>query len=160
MHSSEFLRDAERHRVKGNGPDGKKSGEITGFDEDVFDVAIGGKYLFACSADKKVRQFEGKELIRKGEVDEGYEDEKKWGAYNMERLAVVASDGSGKPALVKAAADLDRGVSQPRFVSNGIQFLVTDDRSTYLARTGLTSDAHRRVRPAAAAYRLISPAGD
>ena len=42
-------------------------------------------------------------------------EEKKYGAYGMERLAVVASDGSGKPTLVKAAADLDRGVSAPAF---------------------------------------------
>jgi dipeptidyl aminopeptidase/acylaminoacyl peptidase len=29
---------------------------------------------------------------------------------------------------------MDRGVSQPRFVSDAVQFLVTDDRSVYLAR--------------------------
>src|SRR5262249_18468791 len=34
-------------------------------------------------------------------------DEKKYGAYGMERLAVVPSDGSAKPALGKAAAHLD-----------------------------------------------------
>ena len=61
-------------------------------------------------------------------------DEKKWGAYNMERLAIVPADGSAKPTIVKATADMDRGVSQPRFVGSGIQFLVTDDRSVYLAR--------------------------
>ena len=46
--------------------DGKKSGEITGFDEDVFSVVIGGGFIFACSADKKVRQFavEGRDLVR------------------------------------------------------------------------------------------------
>ena len=44
--------------------DGKKSGEITGFEDDVFGLVLGGKYLFACGADKKVRQFEGKELVR------------------------------------------------------------------------------------------------
>ncbi|HKE23322.1 MAG TPA: S9 family peptidase [Bryobacteraceae bacterium] len=63
-------------------------------------------------------------------------DEKQWGAYNMERLATVAADGSDKPALVKAAADLDRGVSSPRFNDDGsaISFLVADDRSVYPAR--------------------------
>jgi WD40 repeat protein len=44
--------------------DGKKSGEIGGFEEDVFGVVIGGGFVFACSGDKKVRQFEGKDLVR------------------------------------------------------------------------------------------------
>jgi dipeptidyl aminopeptidase/acylaminoacyl peptidase len=63
-------------------------------------------------------------------------DEKKWGAYNMDRLALVPADGSSAPALVKAAADLDRGVASPRFSDDGasITFLVADDRSVYPAR--------------------------
>jgi dipeptidyl aminopeptidase/acylaminoacyl peptidase len=67
-------------------------------------------------------------------------DEKKWGAYNMERLAVVPADGSTAPALVIAAADLDRGVSSPRFSedSNSITVLVADDRSVYPVRVPLT----------------------
>ena len=74
-------------------------------------------------------------------------DEKQWGAYNMERLATVASDGSGRPALVKAAADLDRGVSAPRFSADGsaITFLVADDRSVYPARLGLAGGAAERL---------------
>jgi WD40 repeat protein len=46
--------------------DGKKSGEINGFEEDVFGVVVGGGFVFACSADKKVRQFAeaGRELVR------------------------------------------------------------------------------------------------
>ena len=44
--------------------DGKKSGEIGGFDGDVFDMIVGGKFILACSADGKVRQFEGKNLLR------------------------------------------------------------------------------------------------
>ncbi len=74
-------------------------------------------------------------------------DEKKYGAYNMERLAVVAADGAGEPALVKAAADLDRGVSTPRFTPDGgsITFLVADDRSVYPARVRLSGGAVERL---------------
>ena len=62
-------------------------------------------------------------------------DEKKYGAYNMEHLAVVATDGASAPSLVRAAADLDRGVSSPRFSPDGsaVHFLVNDDRSVYPA---------------------------
>jgi dipeptidyl aminopeptidase/acylaminoacyl peptidase len=74
-------------------------------------------------------------------------DEKKWGAYNMERLAVALSDGSAAPALVKAAADLDRGVSAPRFGedSGSITFLVADDRSVYPARVRLSGGAAEKL---------------
>jgi dipeptidyl aminopeptidase/acylaminoacyl peptidase len=74
-------------------------------------------------------------------------DEKKYGAYNMERLAVVASDGSGKPALVKAAADLDRGVSAPHFTADGraIDVIVADDRSAYPARIPLAGGAAEKL---------------
>jgi dipeptidyl aminopeptidase/acylaminoacyl peptidase len=66
-------------------------------------------------------------------------DEKKWGAYNMEHLATVASDGSAAPMRLKAVEDLDRGVSNPRFSADGtsITFLVTDDQSVYPARAPL-----------------------
>ncbi len=55
------------------------------------------------------------------------------GAYNMSRLAVVPAAG-GDPKIL--AGKLDRGVSSPRFATNGssILFLVADDRSEYLAR--------------------------
>ena len=64
-------------------------------------------------------------------------DEKKYGAYSMEHLAIVPADGSSAPVRVKAAEDLDRGVSSPRFSADGrwVTFLVTDDRSAYPART-------------------------
>jgi dipeptidyl aminopeptidase/acylaminoacyl peptidase len=60
-------------------------------------------------------------------------DDKKWGAYGMEHLALVASDGSRVPERVKATENLDRGVGSPHFTENGewIVVLVTDDRSVY-----------------------------
>lgn len=66
-------------------------------------------------------------------------DEKKFGAYSMDHLTLVPADGSAAPARVKAAEDLDRSVSSPRFTSDGrsITFLVTDDRSVYPARTSV-----------------------
>lgn len=74
-------------------------------------------------------------------------DEKKWNAYSMERLATVPSDGSAAPALVKAAADLDRGVASPRFGedSASLTFLVADDRSQYPARVRLSGGAVEKL---------------
>src|SRR5437588_3989601 len=60
-------------------------------------------------------------------------DEKTYGAYNMEHLMFVASDGSSAPTRVKAVEDLDRGISGLRFASDGKTVIatVTDDRSVY-----------------------------
>jgi len=74
-------------------------------------------------------------------------DEKKYGAYSMEHLSLVPSDGSSAPARFKASEDLDRGVSSPRFTSDGkaIQFLVTDDRSVYPMKASLSGGAAQRL---------------
>jgi dipeptidyl aminopeptidase/acylaminoacyl peptidase len=76
------------------------------------------------------------------------EADKKFAAYGMERMALVASDGSAPPALVKATADLDRGVSAPHFSTDGssITFLVTDDRNVYPASVGVNGGAVKRLR--------------
>lgn len=68
-------------------------------------------------------------------------DELKFGAYNMNHLTTVASDGSSAPVRVKAAEDLDRGVSNPRYSADGrsINFLVTDDMSVYPAKIDLAT---------------------
>jgi len=74
-------------------------------------------------------------------------DEKKYGAYNMDHLGLVSADGSSAPTRLKAAEDLDRGLSSPRFSSDGksIQFLVTDDRSVYPVRASLSGGAAQRL---------------
>jgi dipeptidyl aminopeptidase/acylaminoacyl peptidase len=74
-------------------------------------------------------------------------DEKKYEEYSMPRLALVASDGSAKAALVKPVAALDRGVSDPRFSADGqwISFLVIDDRSVYPARVRLGGGSVERL---------------
>jgi dipeptidyl aminopeptidase/acylaminoacyl peptidase len=74
-------------------------------------------------------------------------EEKKYGAYGMEHLTVVASDGSSAPSRVKAAEDLDRGVSSPRFSADGktISFLINDDRSEYPAQVNLAGGAVQRL---------------
>ena len=74
-------------------------------------------------------------------------DEKKYNAYGMERLAVVASDGSTAPSLVKAAKDLDRGVSAPRWGADGksITVLVADDRNVYPARLPVSGGSAERL---------------
>ena len=63
-------------------------------------------------------------------------DDKKWGAYGMEHLTLVASDGSRLPERVKASEALDRGLSQPRWSDDGnsIYAIVTDDMSAYGVR--------------------------
>jgi dipeptidyl aminopeptidase/acylaminoacyl peptidase len=74
-------------------------------------------------------------------------DEKKYGAYSMDRLGLVATDGSSAPTRFKAAEDLDRGVSSPRFNADGksITFLVTDDRSVYPMKANLSGGAAERL---------------
>src|SRR5438046_895260 len=63
-------------------------------------------------------------------------DEKKYGAYSMEHLTLVAADGSAPPRRVASSEALDRGVSQPRWSDDGrnIYGIVTDDMSAYGAR--------------------------
>ncbi len=63
-------------------------------------------------------------------------DDKKYGAYGMEHLAIVAADGTAPPQRVAASETLDRGVSQPRWSDDGrdIFAIVTDDMSAYGAR--------------------------
>jgi dipeptidyl aminopeptidase/acylaminoacyl peptidase len=75
------------------------------------------------------------------------ETDKKFASYGMERLALVATDGSAAPALVKATADLDRGVSAPRFSADGssITFLVTDDRNVYPASVAVSGGAVKKL---------------
>ncbi len=74
-------------------------------------------------------------------------DEKKYGAYNMDRLAIVPADGSNPVARVKAVDALDRGISGPRFSADGkaIRFLVTDNRSVYPAEVTVATGTMRRV---------------
>ncbi len=63
-------------------------------------------------------------------------DDKKYGAYGMEHLTIVAADGSTPPQRVAASEALDRGVAQPRWGEDGknIYAIVTDDMSAYGAR--------------------------
>jgi dipeptidyl aminopeptidase/acylaminoacyl peptidase len=63
-------------------------------------------------------------------------DEKKYGAYGMEHLTIVAADGATPPQRVASSEALDRGVSQPRWGEDGknIYAVVTDDMSAYGAR--------------------------
>ena len=74
-------------------------------------------------------------------------DEKKYGAYGMSHLALVAPDGNGAPARVQSVEALDRGVSSPTFSADGksISFLVTDDRSVYPAKVNLADGKVERL---------------
>jgi dipeptidyl aminopeptidase/acylaminoacyl peptidase len=74
-------------------------------------------------------------------------DEKKYGAYGMSHLTLVASDGSAPPARVQGTEALDRGVSSPTFSTDGksIRFLVADDRSVYPAKVNLADGRVERL---------------
>jgi dipeptidyl aminopeptidase/acylaminoacyl peptidase len=74
-------------------------------------------------------------------------DEKKFGAYSMDHLMLVAADGSGAPTRFKATEDLDRGVSNAKFSADGrsLTFLVTDDRSVYPARANVSGGAVEKL---------------
>ena len=74
-------------------------------------------------------------------------DEKKYGAYNMNHLAIVASDGSGAPRRMESVEALDRSVSSQVFSADGkfIRFMVTDDRSVYPAQTPLAGGKVERL---------------
>jgi dipeptidyl aminopeptidase/acylaminoacyl peptidase len=63
-------------------------------------------------------------------------DDKKYGAYGMEHLSIVAADGATPPRRVAASEALDRSVSQPRWGddSQNIFAIVTDDMYAYGAR--------------------------
>jgi dipeptidyl aminopeptidase/acylaminoacyl peptidase len=74
-------------------------------------------------------------------------DERKYGAYSMDRLSLVPADGSTAPARFKTTDALDRGVSSPRFTPDGkaIRFLVVDNRSVYPMRANLAGGAAERL---------------
>jgi dipeptidyl aminopeptidase/acylaminoacyl peptidase len=75
-------------------------------------------------------------------------DEKKFGAYNMDHLALVPADGSAEPTRIKAVEDLDRGVGSPKFTSDGkhINFLITDNQSVVPARVKVAGGAVERLK--------------
>ena len=90
-------------------------------------------------------------------------DEKKYGAYSMDHLALVATDGSTPPVRLKAVDDLDRGVSSPRFSADNksITFIVTDDRSVYPMTAKLGGGAPERLlAPPVVVGNLISAGGN
>ena len=89
-------------------------------------------------------------------------DDKKYGAYSMSHLTLVASDGSAAPVRVQAVEALDRGVSSPAFSPEGksIRFLVSDDRSVYPAKVTLPDGkVERLMAPPIVISSLDSAAG-
>lgn len=72
-------------------------------------------------------------------------DEPRFSAYTLNKLAIVAADGSA-PARVLTAA-LDRPVASPLFAADGksIYVTVTDDRAQQLARVRVADGAVERV---------------
>ena len=74
-------------------------------------------------------------------------EEIKWEEYAMAHLALVPSDGSSAPSLLKATEALDRGVTAPHFTADGasLTFQVIDDRSVYPARVRIAGGSVERL---------------
>jgi len=72
-------------------------------------------------------------------------DDPRWYAYQMQKLAIVRSDGSA-PARV-LTGQFDRPLDAPTFSADGQSILVTvdDDRATYLARVTVATGAVERL---------------
>jgi dipeptidyl aminopeptidase/acylaminoacyl peptidase len=72
-------------------------------------------------------------------------DEPKWTAYNLDRLAVVASDGSGSARVVTSA--FDRPLGSVQFAPDGgsVYALTADDRSYQLVRVRVSDGTVDRV---------------
>ena len=89
-------------------------------------------------------------------------DDKKYSAYGMEHLTLVATDGSSGPTRVKATEDLDRGVSSPRFNADGtaMTVLVTDDRSVYPVRVTLATNRVDKLMATPVVVSSPTSAGD
>ena len=88
-------------------------------------------------------------------------DELKYGAYGMDHLSLVASDGSKPPARFKATEDLDRGIGGPKFSPDGkwLRFLVVDDRSVYPARASVSGGKVERLMPSPVVINSLNSAG-
>ncbi len=74
-------------------------------------------------------------------------DEPKWYAYQLAKLAVVKADGSGDRVLT---AQLDRPVSGATWSADSRSFLVTvdDDRESYLGKVAFETGMMTRMSPA------------
>ncbi len=87
-------------------------------------------------------------------------DEKKYDAYSMPHLAMVAADGSAAPSRFQPIEELDRGISNPHFVGAAIEFLVADDRSVYPAELQPgASSVERLMKPPVALSSWTMAAG-
>ncbi|MFM8392699.1 MAG: S9 family peptidase, partial [Acidobacteriota bacterium] len=129
-------------------PDGKLIAFLSNHSQDPDRDSVNQIYVAEAKAGAVVRQVTKDEVrVGRSRLDwspDGKliafleEDERKYGAYNMDHLAMIGLDG-GAPRRFPAVEALDRGVSGPRFDPDGsaISFLVTDDRSVYPARVTL-----------------------
>ena len=72
-------------------------------------------------------------------------EEKKWDAYGMRRLAIVASNGSSAPTILTDA--LDRSVSSPYFSADGksIVAIEEDDRLAYPISINIADRSVRKL---------------
>jgi dipeptidyl aminopeptidase/acylaminoacyl peptidase len=87
----------------------------------------------------------------------GQGSEVKYNFHSLNRLAVVSVNGNAPRILTEA---LDRGTAAPAFTADGksIEFLVTDDRTEYLARIPVGGGPVQRVLSGAKTIQSVSSA--
>ena len=118
----------------------------SGRDDDVYVIEAR-----AGATPKQLTTFEGSDSGRPAWSPDGKwlaflrGDEPKYQAYNLSKLAIVASDGSA-PARVLTAA-LDRPVSNAEFSADGksVYVLLADDRENQLARVRVADGTVERL---------------
>ncbi|MEO9226314.1 MAG: S9 family peptidase, partial [Gemmatimonadaceae bacterium] len=86
-------------------------------------------------------------------------DEKKWGAYGMRRLGIVASNGSSAPTILTDA--LDRSVSSPYFSADGKSIIAVeeDDRLAYPISINIADRSVRKLLQTPIVLGSVSHAG-
>ena len=118
----------------------------SGRDDDVYVIEA-----HAGATPKQLTTFEGSDSGRPAWSPDGKwlaflrGDEPKYQAYNLSKLAIVASDGTA-PARVLTAA-LDRPVSSAQFSADGksVYVLLADDRENQLARVRIADGTVERL---------------
>lgn len=151
-------------------PDGKQiafvSNHAADADRDPFEQV----YVAEARAGSAEKNLTGGMRVTRGRLDWSPDgktiaflttDEKKYDQYAMTRVGTVAADGSAPAAMVRAAGELDRGVSNVHFTADAkaLVALVTDDRSVYPVRIPLEGTAAEKLLQGPVVSQSLSTGG-
>jgi dipeptidyl aminopeptidase/acylaminoacyl peptidase len=147
-------------------PDGSKIAFVSNHDANWERTRNTDVFVADVRPNSKARQlttFEGTDGGRlawspdSASIAYGQGSEPKYNFHSLNRLAVVPVAG-GKPRIL--TADLDRGTADPVFSADGksIAFLVTDDRTEYLAKVPVAGGKVERLIDGARAVQAESTA--